>query len=314
MFTQLNERLTNMKELQRKSEKLQKQLAAYKQELEEKEVFLKEYKSKVEQEQKDVEKLTGLSLSNLLLSIIGTKDNRLNKEKQELVAAQLKYEEACRASDEINRSIKEIQNKLEQIPNVEEEYRQILVEKELLIKNQDSSLTEELYRLSEKSADLKAYLNEMDEAIQSGIEVKHSLKIAIDSIESAEGWGIFDMMGGGLISTAIKHAHLDDAKTNIQSVQSKMRRFQKELLDVNLSEENMFVDTTSLLKFADYFFDGLITDWIVQDQINESLQLTKTQFEKINQIIEKLNDQYQETENELSRILKEKLSLIESYT
>lgn len=314
MFTQLNERLTNMKELQRKSEKLQKQLAAYKQELEEKEVFVKEYKLKVEQEQKDVEKLTGLSLSNLLLSIIGTKDDRLIKEKQELVAAQLKYEEACRASDEINRSIKEIQNKLEQIPNVEEEYRQILVEKELLIKNQDSSLTEELYRLSEKSADLKAYLNEMDEAIQSGIEVKHSLKIAIDSIESAEGWGIFDMMGGGLISTAIKHAHLDDAKTNIQSVQSKMRRFQKELLDVNLSEENMFVDTTGLLKFADYFFDGLITDWIVQDQINESLQLTKTQFEKINQIIEKLNDQYQETENELSRILKEKLSLIESYT
>ena len=41
----------------------------------------------------------------------------------------------------------------------------------------------------------------------------------------------------------------------------------KELNDVNLACDQ-HMDTGDFLSFADYFFDGFVVDWMVQDRIN----------------------------------------------
>jgi hypothetical protein len=117
----------------------------------------------------------------------------------------------------------------------------------------------QLYELSEQEGDIKAYLSELREAITAGTSVTQALNSAIQSLKSAKGWGTFDLLGGGMISDAVKHNHIDHAKEYIHQAQSSMRNFQKELLDIN-EEANMQVDISGLLKFADFFFDGLIAD------------------------------------------------------
>ena len=47
------------------------------------------------------------------------------------------------------------------------------------------------------------------------------------------------------------------------------RNFSKELDDVNMAC-NLNIDTVDFLSFADYFFDGLIIDWMVQAKIREA--------------------------------------------
>lgn len=71
VLNHLNERLMEIKEKQRKKRKLKKQLEAYRQELSGKQQIITGYKESLEKEQKDVKKLTSLSLTNLLFSIAG---------------------------------------------------------------------------------------------------------------------------------------------------------------------------------------------------------------------------------------------------
>ena len=43
----------------------------------------------------------------------------------------------------------------------------------------------------------------------------------------------------------------------------------RELNDVNIVY-NLNINTNDFLAFADYFFDGFVVDWMVQDRINNA--------------------------------------------
>ncbi|WP_443143256.1 hypothetical protein [Pseudalkalibacillus sp. R45] len=130
-------------------------------------------------------------------------------------------------------------------------------------------------------------------------------------LEKAKGWGTLDMFGGGVISGAIKHNHIDQATEYIHQAQTRMRHFQKELADIN-DEVDIHIDIPGLLKFADFFFDGLIADWMVQGRIDDSLQQTKTQYRKISSLVSDLKEQAGQKRRELERIKGERKNLIES--
>ena len=53
---------------------------------------------------------------------------------------------------------------------------------------------------------------EKREAINAGNRALRSLREAQDNLNSAKNWGIWDMFGGGFISTMAKHSKMDCAK------------------------------------------------------------------------------------------------------
>ncbi|MBN2773784.1 MAG: hypothetical protein JXR31_06015, partial [Prolixibacteraceae bacterium] len=88
----------------------------------------------------------------------------------------------------------------------------------------------------------------------------------------AKGWGTFDVLGGGMIATAVKHSHIDQAKSEIQQVQYLLKRFVRELKDVKMNmDQEMVADFGGFNKVADFFFDNLIFDWVVQSRIHKTL-------------------------------------------
>lgn len=311
MREDLNARLTKVKVLQRKKQKWENQLADYQRDLNEKRQVTAECEETLRKENHDVEKLSGLSLTNLFTTIAGTKEDRMRSEKREIATAQLKYEEARKASKHIEETINQLEEKLKELPNVEHQYEEILSEKERLIKDTHSPLTRELYDLEERKADLQSHLAELQEAGQAGEEVLNALDDAIDELGSAENWGTWDMLGGGMISTAIKHEHIDDAKESIHRAQGKMRIFQKELLDVDQTEE-WDIDISGLLTFADYFFDGLITDWFVQGKINDSMKQAERQHGEVEQLLYQLKDEREAKENALVNVENKRKDLLEN--
>lgn len=192
----------------------------------------------------------------------------------------------------------------------DQDYQVLLSAKEQMMKEKDAAFGNRLFELNETEGDLAAYMMELDEAIEAGNKVKFALNNAIDSLESAEGWGTFDMFGGGMISTMVKHDHIDKATNHIHHAQTSMRSFQKELLDVD-EVTDFQIDISGMLKFADFFFDGLIVDWMVQGRIQDSLQQARDQHASVVSIIRKLNKTLKEKEIELSTIQAAKMQLIE---
>lgn len=128
-----------------------------------------------------------------------------------------------------------------------------------------------MLRLSEQLADAQSDLKELDEAINVGNETLDSLEKVLSSLKSASNWGTWDLLGGRMIATAIKHSRIDEARMSVHRVQQLLRRFQEELAEVE-REPDIAIEIGSFATFADYFFDGLIADWVVQSRIESSLE------------------------------------------
>jgi hypothetical protein len=223
----------------------------------------------LEKEEADVRKLEGLSLTAMFHQFLGNKEDRLDKERQEVFAAKLRYDQSAHEVASLERDIADLEAKLAALGDPEAEYALALERKEDRI---EGAARAHLVRLTEKAADINSDIKEIGEAVAAGEDVIAGLDGVIASFKSAGNWGIVDLIGGGIIITAVKHSKIDKAKAGIHEVQSRLGRFRRELADLRTRPDvPLSVEISSFEKFADYLFDGLIFDWIVQSKINKSL-------------------------------------------
>lgn len=311
MFADINARLVAIQGERRKKEKYDSQLADYQKELETIEKTVSGLRDQFKAEKKDVDKLEHLSLANLFASISGKKEEKLSQEKKELIAAEHKLKEAEKTKREIELAMLELENMLQSFRNLEKDYEQLLLEKEAMIKRSNSPFAAKIFELSEQEGMLKSYITELDEAIDTGARVKRVLSDAIESLEEAEGWGTWDVLGGGTMSDFFKHQEIDQAEEYLHQAQTYMRYFQKELLDIE-NIELLEINISEMLKFADFFFDGFIVDLMVKEKINQSLTRTQENYDEVTEILLKLEEQRTEKAKELEGIEKEKQEFVES--
>lgn len=128
---------------------------------------------------------------------------------------------------------------------------------------------------------------EKREAIDAGNRALKSLRNAQDNLNSAKNWGIWDMFGGGIISTMAKHSKMDRAKQNMEQARYDLRNFSRELNDVNIAC-HLDIETGDFLSFADWFFDGFVVDWMVQDRINQASRQVAEAIRRVEGILRQL--------------------------
>ena len=128
---------------------------------------------------------------------------------------------------------------------------------------------------------------EMKEAMDAGERALSSLRSAQEKLDSASNWGIFDMLGGGLLSTVMKRSKMEDAKYIMESAKMDLRRFQKELKDVNIPLD-LRMEVGSFLSFADFFFDGFVADYLVQSKIYDAKEQVSDAIYKVESILNEL--------------------------
>lgn len=147
--------------------------------------------------------------------VLGSKEQQLETERQEYLAAKLRYDKCAYAVSAMEREIADLQHQLAQLGNLASQYQSILDRKEKLILEANDENTKRLLRLSEQLADAQSDLKELDEAINAGNETLDSLEKVISSLKSASNWGTWDLLGGGMIATAIKHSRIDEARMSV---------------------------------------------------------------------------------------------------
>ena len=110
---------------------------------------------------------------------------------------------------------------------------------------------------------------EVEEAIDAGEKALVCLNRASKCLDSASGWGMLDIFGGGLISGLAKHHRIDEAQDALREAQSSLAVFSRELSDVR-EFSGLKVDISRGWTFADFFFDGAISDIVVQSKIEDA--------------------------------------------
>lgn len=241
-------------------------------------------------EQADVDRLEGHSLAAFFYQVIGKMDEKLDKERQEAYAARVKYDAAVRELSSIDADLEQLQAKLAQLEGCESQYRAALLEKMQAIKTSNHPAAQQLADSETRIAGLKVQKREIKEAINAGKTALNTTKEILETLDSAEGWSAWDVMGGGLAIDLAKYSELDDAQEQVEQLQVDLRRFKTELADVEINAD-LRIAVDSFTKFADCFFDNLFTDWAVLDHIHQAqkqVEDTKNQIQRVLSMLKKM--------------------------
>ena len=293
-----------LKALQEKTARF-RQLSAVLQELQRQRADLAAQVRQLEEikldEQADVDRLEGRSLKAFFYNVIGKMDEQLSKERQEAYAARVKYDAAARELEAVNDDIHRCEAEFRELHDCERQYKEVLGAKAAAIKAAGGTNVEELLKQEERFAFLESQKKELREAISAGNAARSTASSVLSSLDSAEGWGTWDMLGGGILADIAKHSHLDEAQSAIETLQSQLRRFKTELADVTIHAD-LQVSVDGFLRFADFFFDGLFADWAVMDQISQSKSQVHSTVSQIERVLAQLNTMSDTAEQEQARV------------
>lgn len=289
--------------------KLLKRIEKAEMELNKTKIELIDYKDKLDKEYKDVEKLENLSISSIFYNIIGSKENKLYEERKEYLEAKYKYETCKHEVENIKRDIDYMNKLLKDYIGIEEEYEELIKEKTEIISNSNDENSKKIEEIFERIKTNSSYITELNEAIKAGENALTSLEKVIDSLKSARNYGLWDMFGGGMLSTMLKRNKMDEANQLATYAQHDILKFQAEMQDVNIALNSSF-SYEGFGRFADYFFDGLFVDWIVQNGINKTLDNTVYTYNEIERLLSELRIKLKDVEQNIQRLEEEKNTFI----
>lgn len=281
----LKERADRAKKIQRMMEELEVQLVELEEEADRLGAVL-------DKEEADVERLKNMGFSRFLAGVTGNYYDRLDKEEQEAVEAALAYRHALDRVDDVKYQIERYQREEAECKASEAEYRKRFAEKQKEVAQLPGKAAESLRLLQEQMEISRRNQREIEEAQAAGATAREALQSVSESLNSAAGWGVFDMVGGGLFATLIKHSHIDEAKRQINRVESELRRFQTELLDIRISGPSE-IHIDGFNKFADFFFDGFFMDFFMQAKINTARENVSAVIAQVDTVMSRLEQMLQ---------------------
>jgi len=261
----------------------------------------------MQKEEQDVKDLEKTSLTSLYYSVMGNKKQQLNKEQVEFFAAKLKFDSCQSSITSLKGEVQAYQKTIDQCDKYETEYIES-------VKNNPNSGSDEenkkLIEITDEIEKLKLNNIQVNEAIAAGRLAKAALKGVIEKMQSASNWGIFDMIGGGLIVSAIKHSKINQSQNMIENVKVLIEKFNREISDINNAiNTDLKIKIGGFKKFADYFFDGIIFDWMVQSKISKSLNAYTDTEKEISRIVKLLLMESSDSKKQVSEINQSKLEV-----
>ena len=113
-------------------------------------------------------------------------------------------------------------------------------------------------------------------------EAEYQLVRAQDKLDSARSWGIWDILGGGIISTLVKHSRTDDANDCIHQAARLMERVQRMLPEAYAGEAP--IDEGGFGRMADVVFDGLFADLYMQSRVKDQRRAVDGMLSRVRRI------------------------------
>lgn len=303
--------LSELQEKIRRKNKAKKQLAYFAEEAERLTSVMEDRKAEYEVEQEEADALQNGSLTLLLYTLIGMKEDKINKEEAEALAAKTAYETAKAELDHVlNRQV-ELRTEIRSLGNCERDYEEMVAEKKAWLMAKEVTVNAEVEALEAEKAAIIRDTKELKEAMESG---QYALKVArsvMDALDKAQYFSIVDTQAPrssryGAISASIRDAEIDHEKRNtlvrldnsIQTLGKYLQDFAAELKDLApLSADD--APTTRLgggLIFADRWLDGLISELMVDSKLCKIEEQMRPLLRKLTPIVEGLEQEYAQKE------------------
>ena len=244
----------------------------------------------LQKENADVDVMERTTVTSLFYTLLGKKEEKLEKEQREAQAAKLAYQAVVRELadcrdriDAVTRECDVLTAYIDRCEALREQIREEL--------RGAPATAEQILSLERELTENQTQLREIDEAVDAGQEAMEQIGQIESSLSSAENWGTFDLFAkGGIISSMAKHSALDEAQAGAEQLQIALNRFRTELADVRIDGEMGQLNMDGFLRFADWFFDGLLVDWTVLSHIHDSQASVSRVKEQMSDALARLDE------------------------
>ena len=244
----------------------------------------------LEKEYIDVKELESLSMKSLFHRVLGSKEEQIEKERQEYLQATLKYNEFRKSVELLEFERDLLKKKITDVTIYESKLEQLKLKREKELIMSDTTLGKKLMRVVHMMDQITSERKELTEARQAGSDALHHIKVLITHLKKAKDWGSWDMMGNNSRHAAYyKRGAIDNAREASHHAKHHLNRFQKELYDMGERQYNFDINIGSYNSFSDIFFDNLISDWIIQQKIKNAMHNVDGVYDKIQRLLQSID-------------------------
>ncbi len=290
---EINEQLEHATEVKRKAERLEAKLEKQLQDRRRLHPKVKKLREVLEAEIEDVEKLRKLSFKSMLATVLRLKEKWEQKEWQEYLEADLNHTRYREALDEAEREAAAIEGQLAALGDWRKVHAELLSRKEEVIQSSGEPSAMLLIESKQKLAETEADIKELQQAIRAGNSAGAALKKVEVKLKSAKNFGTWDMLGGGMLVSLMKHDSMDGARTSALQAQRALDRFQSELGDVGTTL-NRSIQLDKTTKIFDLFFDNIFVDWMVQSKLQRASKQCMATKKEVRRIVQQCQGQLDE--------------------
>lgn len=266
-------------------------------------------KAVLTKEEQDVEEIGRLSLASFIARIKGELKERTEQEHREAVAAKARCDAARCNLEDLERRGQTLRAERGQLGDPQKQYQALLREKEAVLLSSGTGPASRLDEIGHRIHALDIQLREVGEALSAGKNAAWELEQMSNELASAADWGTVDLLGGGVLSTAVKHDHMDQARQRGEQACAALSRFRTELADV-VFQHVPDVQLDGFTSFADYFFDGIFADLFVQEKIQRAQDGVTDALCEVEHAIGLVNERHDRLCQQRDELENERLALL----
>ncbi|GLR16257.1 hypothetical protein [Portibacter lacus] len=260
---------------------------------------LEKFEKLLDKEYNDWKQLESMSLKSLFHKVLGSKEEQIEKERQEYLQASLKFNGMKKTVDILEYEKSLLEKKLIDVTLLENKLKTLKKQRSKELMNSNSPIGKELRELLKKMDRQVILRNEIRRAIHTGNEAAKSLERMLAFLQQAKNWGNWDMAGKGRMASYNKHDAVDRARETAFQAKHVLGKFQQELYNLGAGSFTFDIRIDSLSSFTDIFFDNLISDWIIQQKIKNALSNVYSVKDKVNRIVQSLGSDLQKVDQQV---------------
>jgi len=284
---------------------VESQLDSSKSDLESQYALLEKMDNDMTDELKDISKLEGLSTRSIFHKILGNKEEQLEKERQEYLELTLKFEEVQKNIDLLEYEVNLLEAKMGNKSELQVQLVKLKNDRENEIIYSDPVLRQKMLALSHELESCYQHKKELEEASEEGKICLNLVNQIINQMQKVRNWGGRHPKGRhSQMQRMIRRDAIDRARNLSYQVRHHLNLFRRELDDIGMHLSSD-IDQRQFSDFTGFFFNNIITDWIMQQKLTQAMQSITATRGEVSRLVGAIENKLNQVDRKVSE-LKEK--------
>lgn len=268
--------------------------------------------SRVNAEEADVKKLESLSLKGLFYKVLGSKEEQIEKERQEYLQAFMELEDHNKEIELIAFEQNVLQEKRINLTGLRAQLKQLLTLREKELRSSGAPAGKRLLEIETQTGQANALIWEIGEAVNEGHAATVILEQMIHFLKGARNWGHWGSNRNPNWQRYQRRSNIDKARERAHFAKQQLLKFQRELQDLypNPSNYAEALQVDLYQGFMASLFNNLMSDWVLQQKIKNSINMVLNVKDQVVMEMNALIQNKQSQENKMTLLENEKKSIL----